>query len=280
MSREDQVIPNARRRGKRWKANREHWSRTLDAQNLSEGVAEIPLETQIALFETFDVRCALREMKPLRGRMTLDLGGGLGLMAILLAARGATVVVADISLPRLKRAREIITREGLQASIHFVCTTAEELAFRDESFDRITCKSVLIHTDLARASAELARTLARDGMSCLIEPMARNPFVNLYRQIAAPKIWREITDYFTPRSIETVARPFRERGFATHTRYAFWLAFFASPLNYSLHWPRAYRGMENFLNWIDGMLIKLFPAIRRQCWFCVIVVQRKGKGRG
>ncbi|MCC6547563.1 class I SAM-dependent methyltransferase [Candidatus Sumerlaeota bacterium] len=266
------MIPNAQKPSNRWEKNRQHWSRTLDAQNLADESQGTSIHTQTELFLTADVTVALREMRPLEGRMTLDLGGGLGLMAILLARRGAHVVIADISLPRLQKARALAVEQGFGDRIHCVYSAAEALPFVPAAFDRITCKSVLIHTRLKLATDELARILSGDGVACLIEPMAGNPFVNLYRRLAAPSVWKEITDYFDTSAVRTVSTSFRDAGFRTNTRFMYWLSFFATPLNYTLHWPHAYRIAERLLLGVDAIALMLLPGLRRQCWFSVIKV--------
>lgn len=256
----------------RWEINRRHWSTTLDAQNLAERSNTLALETQLRLYHTADVREALDLLDP-AARLVLDLGGGLGLMAIHLARRGAFVVIADISLPRLREARNLARQLGLADRIATVHCFAENLPFLDASIDRQTCKSVLIHTDLARASSELARTLSPDGRAVFIEPLAHNPFVNAYRRLAAPRVWREITDYFTPSRLTQLRHPFRQAGFQSRAKSLYFLAFLATPLNYTLHLPALYRFAETFLLFLDAILFAVLPPLKRLAWFALILVE-------
>jgi ubiquinone/menaquinone biosynthesis C-methylase UbiE len=271
------VVPDSNKPQDRWERNRSHWSKTLDAQNLGEEKMAVPLQAQLDLYQTDDVVRCLRRLEPLEGKSVLDLGGGLGLMAILLAERGAHVIIADISLPRLKEARRLVAERGLAQRVHLVLCAAEHLPFRDDSLDRETCKSVLIHTDLPHSATELARILRPGGSAVLIEPLTGNPFVNLYRRLAAPSIWRDITDYFTPARLAILLQPFRQRGFTSRVRPSFFLAFFATPLNYTLHMPRAYRLLEGVLLGLDGLLFALLPVLKRFCWFASVEISSRDR---
>lgn len=259
----------------RWERNRSHWNETLDAQNLAQESAPIPLKKQLALYRTEDVRQMLIFLKPRHGQIILDLGGGLGLMAILLARKGADVVIADLSPERLKAARKMAAEAGLADRIHVVCCSAEALPFFAQSFQGQTTKSVLIHTKLDRAAAELVRTLHRDGRALFIEPLTRNPFVNTYRRLAAPKIWQQITDYFTPHSIRTVASAYESTGRRTSVSRLYFLTFFASPLNYNLHMPGIYGAAERTLLAVDRGLFRMVPSLRKRAWFCLIKILPK-----
>ena len=252
--------------------NEEHWNATLDAQNLGEASAPVPLDMQLTLAATADVRAAYRHLGPLKGRLILDLGGGLGLNAILLARAGARVVIADLSRARLREARKLIESLGLLSQVQFVCCAAEELPFRDGVFDGQITKSVLIHTDLPRAAAELHRTLAPNGRAAFIEPLTGNPFVNLYRRVAAPKIWQEITRYFDHDRLATLRMPFADAMRPVGIRRMYFLAFFATPFNYSLHKPKMYFFLERALLALDKALFTVLPPLRRGAWFAIVMV--------
>lgn len=257
-------------RSDRWRRNRDHWSSTLDAQNLRADAAPIALETQLQLAETVDVEEAFRHLEPLRGRTILDLGGGLGLTAMLLSQRGAHVVIADISLPRLREARRLLHEAGYGGTVSLLQCTAEQLPFLDDSLDRQFTKSVLIHTQLPVAAGELARTLSHNGRAAFVEPTTGNPFVNLYRRLGAPGIWASITDYFTTGRIQTLRTPFRRHRSAVGHRC--FLAFFASPFNYSLHHPLLFRLVETPLDLLDRALFRFLPFLKKRAWFCIVKI--------
>ena len=264
----------------RWIRNRRHWDETLDAQNLSTEGKSTHLERLLALYETEDVVRAMRHLEPLRGRLVLDLGGGLGLLAILLARQGARVIIADISIPRLQEGRKLARQAGVQDSVHFICCSAEELPFRNRSLDREMTKSVLIHTQLESTAEELARCLSPRGKAAFVEPLSENPFVNLYRRLAAPRIWRDITDYFTSESIRTLSRPHKRRGHAVHVQRLYLTAFLAGIFNYAVSLPVLYRLVEKALLQVDKGIFALLPFSKRYVWFAIIEIHPAEDERG
>ncbi|MBX3729745.1 MAG: class I SAM-dependent methyltransferase [Candidatus Sumerlaeia bacterium] len=268
----------------RWARNRRHWEVTLDAQNLTRDGQPAALDRQISLFETADVVWAMDQLEPLAGARVLDIGGGLALAAVLFCRRGARVTIADISLPRLQRARANLERLGLADRVDLVVASAEHLPFADASLDRLFSKSVLIHTRLGESAAECARVLRPEGRAAFIEPMRRNPFVNLYRRLAAPAIWREITTYFGPGEFRTLAHPFRAAtrqpprrrlGF----RAFHFLGFFAGVFQFLVPLPAAFRIAEGVLLRLDRILFALLPGLRRRAWFGVLAVGPAGGGK-
>ncbi len=273
-----QVIPGPSSPPERWSRNRQHWDSTLDARNLRESAAAASVERELRLYETPDVRAAFEALRPLDGRVVLDLGGGLGLMAILLAREGAVAVVADVSPRRLRAARELARRAGVEGRVHFVLAEAEALPFRTGSLDRQTTKSVLIHTRLAPAAEELARTLCpRSGRAVFLEPMDRNPFANAYRRLFAPAIWRDITDYFTPERFGVVRAAFRARGLGSRLRPLYLTGFLASPFRYLLPLPKVARLVEGVLLAVDSLLLRAAPALWRRAWFGVLTIRPSRK---
>lgn len=262
--------------GDKRRANRRHWDRTLDPRNLGAAAGEAAgWRRESELARTADVRLALRLLAPLKGKLLLDLGGGLGIHALLFAGEGAHVVIADLSLERLRAARAVAREAGVLDRISFVLCGAEELPFRDDVFDRQFTKSVLIHTTLPVASAELARTLASGGRAAHIEPLTGNPFVNLYRLLAAPRAWRHITDYFDARSLATLRAAHRSRGGRLRVHRLYFLAFFASAFHFLLPVLTLQRGLEKVLLCVDALLFALFPSLRRRCWFSISEVRRR-----
>jgi ubiquinone/menaquinone biosynthesis C-methylase UbiE len=86
----------------------------------------------------------------------LEVGAGIGTLAIRLAKEGYSVTGIDVSAEALRRAGEAAAREGV--AIQWREGFAEALPFPDRSFDYITCCHTLEHVkDLAKAATELKR---------------------------------------------------------------------------------------------------------------------------
>jgi len=109
---------------------------------------------------------------PANGRM-LDAGGGTGRVSSGLSALVNQLVICDLSLPMLKRAR---TKNGLLP----VNARAERMPFGDATFDRILVVDALHHfEDPAGVLGELMRLLKPGGRMVVEEPDIRRNVVKL-----------------------------------------------------------------------------------------------------
>jgi SAM-dependent methyltransferase len=86
----------------------------------------------------------------------LEVGAGIGTLAIRLAKEGFAVTGFDVSDEALRRATERSKSEGV--NIDWRQGFAENLPFADKAFDYVTCCHTLEHVrDLAQATSELKR---------------------------------------------------------------------------------------------------------------------------
>ena|SRR5436309_8611552 len=98
-----------------------------------------------------------------RGRKTLDVGCGGGILAEELAGLGCDVTGVDPSEQSLDAARAHARQEGL--AIDYRRATGEALPFPDVTFELAYCCDVLEHVDdLRRVVAEIARVLRPGGI--------------------------------------------------------------------------------------------------------------------
>lgn len=95
----------------------------------------------------------------------LDLGGGLGGAARLLAARiGCTVTVVDLTEEFVRRGVEATERAGLSDRVRFRTGSALELPFDAAQFDRVLTQHVSMNVaDKERLYAEARRVLRPGG---------------------------------------------------------------------------------------------------------------------
>ncbi|MBX3438180.1 MAG: class I SAM-dependent methyltransferase [Planctomycetaceae bacterium] len=96
------------------------------------------------------------------GQRVLDLGTGVGFLALNFARRGAIVSGVDIAAGQIRVARESAEREEL--SVDFRVAAAEETSLPDHAFDAITASQCWLYFDRERAIAEVCRLLAPQGV--------------------------------------------------------------------------------------------------------------------
>lgn len=118
-------------------------------------------------------RFAVDLAAPRPGEQVLDLAGGTGDLARLLASRvapGGRVIVADINAAMLVRGRDRLLDAGVAGPLEWVRCDAQRLPFADASVDCVTIGFGLRNvTDPARALAEMHRVLRRGGRALVLE---------------------------------------------------------------------------------------------------------------
>jgi SAM-dependent methyltransferase len=96
----------------------------------------------------------------LPGQRVLDLGTGVGFVALPLAARGCRVTGIDVSEAQVEEARRLAAERGLAAE--FRVTAAEDLDFSADSFDVVTAGQCWHYFDRDRM-IPLVRSVLRPG---------------------------------------------------------------------------------------------------------------------
>jgi SAM-dependent methyltransferase len=246
---------------------RAHWDRVLDIDNVGRGrTSAARLLRELAFARTPDTEPLWRAVGSRANPLVVDLGGGLGTHAVALAREGHRVVVADVSGERLRALRAALAEIGLLNRVTLVQTSAERLALRAGVADVLWTRSVLIHTELSEAMAEIARCLAREGTAVLCEPTTGNPFANLYRRFLGPREWGTLTTFFSPSRVEMVVHALSDARVESFHILGF-LAFF---WQFSLRSPLMFRLSLGVLWPLDRLIMRLWPGARRFAWFAVM----------
>ena len=256
---------------------RDYWNANLDTDNLSRrsGAAHPDIGQAAAFastpeFEWLRGRLRLQRAGAAEPGLLIDIGGGVGMHAILWAREGMQVVVVDPATDRLKALRELARQAGVADSILFVAGCAESLPVRDGSADACFTKAVLIHTDLSVAARDIHRVLRPGGQGLFIEPLNRNPLIRLYRSWFAPRIWRSITRYFDQSAIDELRAPFERLRWKP-----FYLVSAGSFVwQYGLKRPAFFR--RSLRRWmrLDAWLLRKFEGLELWCWFAAMEVRK------
>ena len=104
------------------------------------------------------------------------------------------IVAVDISEEAIKKAKNNprLNRKNIEYRVE----NCEDLSLNSDSFDIAYGSGILHHLNLNKSLNELKRILKKDGKIIFIEPMATNPFINLYRK-------------FTPNARTSDEHPFK-----------------------------------------------------------------------
>jgi SAM-dependent methyltransferase len=182
-----------------------------------------------------------------------------------LGRRGAKVVGIDISAEAIRKLNHSIIAEGLKDTARALVMDAENTDFAPGTFDLVCCSGVLHHLDVERAVSSWLKILKPGGRVVMLEPMAWNPGVALYR-------------YFTPESRTVDEHPLKPadvrllRRFFSDVRITpFVLASVAAaPFAFFRRLPALQRAALRVFEPIDDLIFRVCPWLRYFAWTVVI----------
>jgi SAM-dependent methyltransferase len=182
-----------------------------------------------------------------------------------LARRGAKVVGIDISAEAIKKLNRSIIAEGLKDTARALVMDAENTDFAPGTFDLVCCAGVLHHLDVERAVSSWSKILKPAGRIVMLEPMAWNPSVALYR-------------HFTPESRTIDEHPLKpvdvhllRRFFSNVLITPFVLtSVAAAPFAFCRRFPALQRAVLRVFEPIDDFIFRVFPWLRYFAWTVVI----------
>jgi cyclopropane fatty-acyl-phospholipid synthase-like methyltransferase len=132
------------------------------------------------------VQQSVRRLVLAPGQCLLDIGGGSGWPALLLATlSGCDVVLTDLPLSGLRSARARAARDGLSSRCRVLAADGEALPFPDRMFDRLHHADVLCCMERKREMLGECRRVARSGalMEFSVISLARLPDSDDERQL-------------------------------------------------------------------------------------------------
>ena len=244
----------------------------------SEDPEEIKVLERNEAMTSPEMRFITKELGSLEGKKLLDLGCGLGEASVYFAMKGADVTSCDLSPEMLDLTEKLAHINNTKVTKHLA--SADDLKLEGQKFDVIYAGNLFHHVDINETLIGLKSHLKNDGILVSWDPLAYNPFINLYRYIA--------TEVRTPdehpikmKDIKT----FRSHFSKVETKY-FWLTtlvifilmivkqrrnpnkerFWKAVVDESKKWEGLYKPLEKF----DEIILKYIPPLRILCWNIVI----------
>ncbi len=206
----------------------------------------------------------------LEGKRVLDYGCGTGATSRLYAEKGAVRVDGfDISGENIRIAEKNAKRDGLDDRVFFRRMAAEDLDYPDDSFDVVLGKAIIHHTDLERTAQQLSRVLAPGGAAYFLEPLAHNPFINLFRRLTPSR--RTPTEQpLSVKDLRIFAKYFPTvtyRGFYLFTLFAHFVLFVTGS-------PKLFAKTHALTRrWEEPFLVR-FPALQKYGWTALMVFSK------
>ena len=195
-----------------------------------------------------------------KGKKVLDVGCGTGSLTFYLAQRGANVIGIDLSRNLIEYCKDQSKILGI--SIEFRVMNAQVPDFEEESFDIILGSRIIHHLpDIGFFFNQCKRLLKKNGFIAFIEPLKKNPIVELNRKFFAPK---ERTKHEHPLFINDVINTGKIFGNLEHYEF-FLLSPLAMYFSRFINRPYIFKIAYKFLNLIEKPLYRL-KFLKEYCW--------------
>ena len=145
-------------------------------------------------------------IRGMHGKAVLDYGCGRGETSLQYLAQGAVLYGIDISPMYIAEASRKAEEAGFRpGQFQFRTMDAHALDFEDDTFDLVMGEGILHHLDADVALAEIHRVLKPGGRVLLLEPLADNPLLKIFR-LLTPRARTEDEAPFTGKDIRRLVR--------------------------------------------------------------------------
>ena len=245
--------------------------------------ADTPLDA-VLVRECFESPTALENrfilalMGNLRGKRVLDIGAGLGESSVYFALQGAEVTTTDISPLMVDKVLQLARNYGVRVT--GVVSTAESLCVPESYYDFVYVANTIHHIhDRDCLFRQIYSTLKPGGRFFSYDPLAYNPIINLYREMASSVR----TPDESPLTLKDIA--LAQQYFPNLHHCEFWIStlvlflkyFFVDRIhpNQDRYWKRILRETPETLRWwmplrtFDKLLSRI-PLIRLLAWNIVM----------
>ncbi len=195
-----------------------------------------------------------------KGKEILDVGCGRGLISFYLAQKGANVIGIDLSKSLIEHCKQ--EAEKINLNLEFKLMNAQIPDFEDGKFDIIIGSRAIHHLpDLDLFFRECKRLLKKKGCIVFIEPLKKNPIVELNRKYVAPK---QRTKFEHPLLISDLLKAKNKFGNIQHYEY-FLISPFAMVIGNFIKNRALFKTIYKILNFLEKPVCKI-KFFQEYCW--------------
>ena len=187
----------------------------------------------------------LKKLNNIEGKKVLDFGCGEGWLSEILLRKGAQVWSFDISAEAVKNVKSMFLKKyGSGCHFNIIQAAAEDLGFKSNAFDYIIGNAILHHLDLQASAQEVHRVLKKGGIAYFTEPLGHNPMLNWYRKK-------------TPHLRSSDEKPLLFNDFRIYKKLF-----------------SGFSQARDILFKLDNLILRLFPLLRRYCWYSILIMEK------
>ncbi len=195
-----------------------------------------------------------------KGKNILDVGCGRGHISFYLAKKGANIIGIDLSANLIDQCKYMA--EKLELNLEFKVMNAQIPDFEDGKFDIIVGSRAIHHLpDLDLFFRECKRLLKKKGYIVFIEPLKKNPIVELNRKYVAPK---RRTKFEYPLLISDAFKAKNKFGNIQHYEY-FLISPFAMVIEKFIKNRVLFKTTYKILNFLEKPICKI-KFFHDYCW--------------
>ncbi len=198
----------------------------------------------------------------IQGKKVLDLGCGTGWLSVILAKRGASVEALDVSPEAVKIAQNMALVNQVSDKINCKVGSAYELEYPDNYFDFVVGVAILHHLAYKSSlAASLYKVLKPGGKGIFLEAFGESVILEKIRLLIPVPIAEEDNTHWGEQIKYNDLRVFK--GLFTVNYKEFQLF---SRLDRII----SIKPFVRFLNWMDSLILKYIPLLRRYARAIVI----------
>lgn len=245
----------------------------------SINIDEVMVDESFEACTSPENRLIIKKLGDIKGKKILDLGCGAGEASIYFAKKGAKVTATDISKGMLEVVNKVAQKHNV--TVYTKQSYSHQIDFDDKTFDIVYAGNLLHHVDIEPTIKEVCRVLKNKGIFVSWDPLAHNPIINIYRQIAK-EVRTEDEHPLKFIDIEVFRRHFSVVDIYTTWFFTLWIFikfYFFDKINPNKerYWKKIiieHNKLEPLycpLEKLDHIILKIFPFLRRYCWNIVLI---------
>jgi ubiquinone/menaquinone biosynthesis C-methylase UbiE len=170
----------------------------------------------------------------------------------------------------VKVARANAEKNGISKKCNFLCSSFENLPYRDISFDLAVGAYILHHVDVERAAKELHRVLRPGGRAVFTETWGKNPLLiwagkYLAGRFGIAKYGTKYEHPITTADIERMREVFSE----VYLEFPEFI-FFRKAATNVFRWKKNLKFITDVLVKMDNFITRRFPSFNKYGYYCVI----------
>jgi len=193
----------------------------------------------------------------------LEIGCGTNSISKKIIEKGADVTIIDIS----EKAIEVAKQDYKSGKFNAKCLVmdAENLTFKDCSFDLVYGVGILHHLSIDKSMSEINKVLKSGGKAVFYEPLGHNVFINIFRFIT-PNLRTKDEHPLLIKDFKIIKQTFPETNF-------YYFHFFSLLSIIFVKIPILKR-LIYFMNVFDKLILKMFPFLKKYFWVTIIEINK------